>query len=152
MDRSAISAEYLMKMAGCTPLEAQRFLGDAESIAALHAARRISQIIAQPDLWGGSLASAELLVIELMEVWLVAMGRADRAAQVAQRWLERLDRELGVRDARGGADRLQSALSPERVLFEWQRHLRLFVVAEFIFPGEARSSEREASVAHSTHF
>ncbi len=147
MERNAISAEYLMKMAGCTPLEAQRFLGDAESMVALHAARRISQIIAQPDLWGGSLASAELLVIELAEVWLVAMGYTDRSAQVAQRWVARLDRELGV-DARGGADRLQSAVAPERVLPEWQKCLRAFVVTEFAFPGVR---VREDSVAHSTY-
>lgn len=140
LDRGELNTEDLMKIAGCTKSEAQHILGDAGWMVALHTARRISQIIAQPDLWGGNLASAELLVIELAEVWLVAMGRADRAAQVAQRWLERLDRELGAQDARGGADRLQSALPPERALPEWQRHLRLFVVAEYLSPGEARSS------------
>ena len=134
MERNAISAEYLRKMAGCTALEAQRFLGDAESMVALHAARRISQIIAQPDLWGGSLASAELLVIELAEVWLVAMEYTDRSAQVTQRWVEHLDRKFGVQDVRSGADRLQGAVAPERVLPEWQKCLRAFVGAEFIAP------------------
>lgn len=71
-----------------------------------HTAKRLGQLLAAPEVWAGSLDTAEVLMLELVEVWLVAMGgNEERAGRVTERWRAHLDEQTGNASSRSGASR-----------------------------------------------